>query len=79
MINQKNYLIQFYIKMVLGLLKWLKGTGFSVRKKEINTETWFLHEKKFTLTKNEEFINFQIKEKLILWTSGSKSRPFSMQ
>ena len=31
------------------------------------------------LRRKEEFINFWVKEKLILWISGSKRRSFSMQ
>ena len=34
---------------------------------------------KFTLRRKEEFINFPIKEKLILRNSGGKRRFFSMQ
>ena len=31
---------------------------------------------KFTLRRNEEFINFPIKEMLILWNSGGKKEDF---
>ena len=54
--------------MVLGLLKWLK---------EFNQEKEKLFPAgKFILRRKEEFMNFQIKEKLILCISGNKRRIF---
>ena len=34
---------------------------------------------KFILRRKEEFMNFRIKEKLVLWISGSKKKSFPMQ
>ena len=65
--------------MVLGLLKWLKDTRFYKRKKGIIIKAWTLHERKVHIKKKEEFMDFRIKEKLILRISGSKKRSFSTQ
>ena len=35
--------------------------------------------RKFILRRKEEFMNFRIKEKLVLWISGSKKKSFPMQ
>ena len=52
--------------MVLGLLKWLKDTRFYKRKKGIIIKARTLHERKVHIKKKEEFMDFRIKEKLIL-------------
>ena len=65
--------------MVLGLLKWLKGTRFYERKKKNTIKTYPSTKGKFTLRTKEGFMNFWIKEKLMLRVSGGKRRSFSTQ
>ena len=52
------------IRMVLGLLKWLKETRFYERKKNILIKTWTLHERKVHIKKNWRFYEFSDKEKV---------------
>ena len=70
--EKKSSLIQFHVlpinKMALGLLKWLWETSFY----ELCTK------KKFILRRKEEFMNFMIKEKLMLWSFGSKKNLFQI-
>ena len=65
--------------MALGLLKWLKET-FSMKERKKSLLRHELCTKgKFILKRKEGFMNFCIKKKLILRTSGVKKRSFSTQ
>ena len=81
--NERKKISLIVIRMVLGLLKWLKETRFYERKKKIRHDIYWLHELftkgKFIPKKEEEFINFWIKEKFMLRISGSKRGSFSTQ
>ena len=65
--------------MVLCHLKWLKGTSFYERKKEIIIKTRTLHERKVQIKKKGRIYEFSDKRKEILWISVSKRRCFSTQ
>ena len=62
--------------MFLGFLKWLKEISFYERKDEIIIKTLTFTKGKLILRTKTEFLNFRIKEKLILWIPGSKGRAF---
>ena len=65
--------------MVLDLLKWLKETTFYEKKKEI-IKTWtFAHKESSYKEETKSSWIFWVKEKLILWISGSKGISFSTQ
>ena len=63
-----SFRFSLVIKMVLGLFKWSKETSFYNRNKKIITKTSTLPKMKVQIKKKrrkEEYMNFQIKEKLI--------------
>ena len=49
-----------------------------LRKKEIILKTWTCRKRKFILRRNEGLMNFRIKERLMLWISGSKTNLFQL-
>ena len=75
-----SFMFSLVIRMVLGLLNWLKETRFyEGKKKTITKKTKYEENRKFIWRTKEEFMSFRIKEKLILRISRGKGRFFSTQ
>ena len=55
--------------MVLGLVKWLKGTSFYERKK-VSWKHELCTKGKFILRRKKEFMNVRINKMLILWSKN---------
>ena len=65
--------------MVLGLLNGYKKHVPMKERKKLLKKHELCTKGKFILRRMEEFMNFRIKEKLMLWIFGNKKKYFPMR